>query len=524
MYADSEQRDHATECAIPPDIPVGMAGRRSRRADGSVSAMDRDHRDPSSGVQTGALPGDFFARTPPPSQRRVRSEGVATHVVRVELADTDPPVARHLELASDLMLDEVHDVIQIAFGWLDYHLHRFGSGPDYLSRETEYYLCPFEVDEGEVGIPDHDVRLDEVLASPGDRLWYCYDFGDDWLHVLTLEAILPRAEGAPRGLCTDGQRPAPAEDCGGAHGYELISAAVDRNHPNHAAAVAEHSRMYGAEVDPASHRPIPLDVMAINEEMLAELGHDLGTPATDLPEPLADLLADVRNALARRDLRRMINHALFNELPETDRAAAASMVRPYAWLLERVGADGIALTSAGYLPPVHVKAAWDALDLAKEWIGKGNREVDTVPLLRLRESAQRMGLLRKYRGRLLLTRTARKLLDDPVALWWHLAERMPLRSTSRAEDQAGMIALVLLGAGQVADMAGSLARFLGAIGWMNSDGTEMGARQAWHAAYDTRAVLRRLSAVADTSDMRLTVQVTDEGMNFAKAALRTWPN
>ncbi len=50
------------------------------------------------------------------------------------------------------------------------------------------------------------------------------------------------------------------------------------------------------------------------------------------------------------------------------------MVEPYRWLLGRVGTDGIALTGAGYLPPVHVSAAMDELGLADEWIGKGNRE------------------------------------------------------------------------------------------------------------------------------------------------------
>lgn len=34
----------------------------------------------------------------------------------------------------------------------------------------------------------------------------------------------------------------------------------------------------------------------------------------------------------------------------------ADLVRPYTWLLDRVGDDGIKLTGAGYLPPVHVES------------------------------------------------------------------------------------------------------------------------------------------------------------------------
>jgi hypothetical protein len=72
-----------------------------------------------------------------------------------------------------------------------------------------------------------------------------------------------------------------------------------------------------------------------------------------------------------------------------------------------------------------------------EWIGKYNRENQTMPVLHLRESAQKMGLLREHRGTLLLTQRGRMLRSDPVALWWQLAEMMPLRSTDECEKQAG---------------------------------------------------------------------------------------
>ena len=52
---------------------------------------------------------------------------------------------RRLELASDLFLDHVHEVMQAAFDWTDSHLHQFGSGPGHSGPGTEYYLCPFQV-------------------------------------------------------------------------------------------------------------------------------------------------------------------------------------------------------------------------------------------------------------------------------------------------------------------------------------------------------------------------------------------
>ena len=39
-----------------------------------------------------------------------------------------------------------------------------------------------------------------------------------------------------------------------------------------------------------------------------------------------------------------------------------------------------------------------------DWIGENNREANAVPLLDFRQSLQSMGLLRKYKGRLMLTK------------------------------------------------------------------------------------------------------------------------
>ena len=65
---------------------------------------------------------------------------------------TKPPLWRRLELASDLFLNEVHDVIQTAFGWTDSHLHEFAVGKDYYDLTSEHYLCPFQVEEGVGGL------------------------------------------------------------------------------------------------------------------------------------------------------------------------------------------------------------------------------------------------------------------------------------------------------------------------------------------------------------------------------------
>ncbi len=481
-------------------------------------------------LTAGRPAADLFELPPPPSRRRPRRGDVVTYRVRVDLKGTKPPLWRRIEVPSDLFLDQVHEIIQAAFGWTNSHLHHFGSGPAHYGWQTEHYLCPFEVEEGEPGIPEEDVRLDEVLAEVGDKLFYDYDFGDDWQHTLRLEAVLSRRPPGPRAVCTAGRRDGPAEDCGGVYAYELICAATDPDHPGHAGAAAEYERIFGDSL-PEYMSPTRFDIDHVNERLarlLAPAGRsdpadgDAG-PERGYPGPLNDLVRAVRTEAGQRELRQLLGRARLDHPVLVDVATAGRMVHPYAWLLSRVGDDGIRLTAAGYLPPAHVEAAMADLGLGKEWIGRGNRENQTLPVLHLRETATRLSLLRKRRGMLLLTAQARRLRGDPVALWWHLAERMPLTSRDEGETQAGLILLTALAAEAEADPDAITARLLGAIGWLNGDGTELTEFDAGQAAWDTKTVLWRLGALADDEGLSRAPMLTAEGVTFARAALRTWP-
>ena len=446
-----------------------------------------------------------------------------TYRVRVDLEETSPAAWRGLELASDLNLAELHDILQVAFGWTDSHLHGFAAGPDFHSDIAERYLCPFDEEEGEDGIPEVQARPDEVLAEVGDTLAYAYDYGDSWQHLITLEAVLPGNDGAPRAACIGGERDGPAEDCGGAHTYELIAAATDQARPDQAAARLEFAEIYGGDVDPEEFRTTPFDIEKINSA-LGRLGANPAIDVASLPARLGELLRQVRPTDGLRTLRQLIAAADLANPAHADLAMAERMVRPFAWLLDRVGAGGIKLTSAGYLPPVHVSAAFTELGLAEEWIGQGNREADTLPVLELRESAQKLGLLRKRKGDLLQTARGRAVADDPVALWWHLAERMPVSSADPFESQASLLFLVAIAGGLVDDIDVTVANLLDSIGWMLPDGTAPTPWQAVEAARDTYDVLRRMGAITGELFSSRPHTATAQGTLFARAALTTWPN
>jgi hypothetical protein len=91
------------------------------------------------------------------------------------------------------------------------------------------------------------VRLQQVLAKPGRKIVYEYDFGDGWEHAIVLEKVLSIDSKTRYPRCLDGARACPPEDCGGVPGYaDFLEAIRDPDHEEH-----EQMRDWiGGEFDP----------------------------------------------------------------------------------------------------------------------------------------------------------------------------------------------------------------------------------------------------------------------------------
>lgn len=147
---------------------------------------------------------------------------------RIELKHTDPPIWREVEIPTSITLKVLHDIVQAAMGWLDYHLWEF-----VIDGRT--YGLPMDEDWGTRPRKEATkVRLREVL-KPGETLIdYVYDFGDSWEHEIRVSDIRKGAPeiGYPRYVA--GERNGPPEDCGGVPGfYNLLDARADPAHPDH---------------------------------------------------------------------------------------------------------------------------------------------------------------------------------------------------------------------------------------------------------------------------------------------------
>ncbi|MGE0778275.1 plasmid pRiA4b ORF-3 family protein [Mycolicibacterium sp.] len=158
----------------------------------------------------------------PTPEVRAAPERVRGFRVRIDLLYAKPPIWRRLDLPGDLMLDELHVVLQAAMGWQNTHLHKFGVGAD--PRTRAYFVTGFDLGEGDEGVAEDRVRLDQVLFDKGDRLFYDYDFGDGWEHVLVVEDVVDDLPPSP--VSVKGKMACPPEDCGGLGGYEELAAWV----------------------------------------------------------------------------------------------------------------------------------------------------------------------------------------------------------------------------------------------------------------------------------------------------------
>jgi len=430
----------------------------------------------------------------------------ATYTVRIDLTGARPPIWRRIELASDPTLDRVHDVVQRAMGWTDSHLHHFQTTP-FSDMTVLPFLTPFDEEDepGIEGIQEAEVRLDQVLGEVGDRLFYEYDFGDSWHHTIKLESISPRPEGAPVARCVTGRRSCPPEDCGGIGSYnELVDAIEGRVQLS-----PEDAEMLMGFPD--SFNPAEFHIDSVNES-LEHLPPDLAV----VNLALAGLVRALGDA-ERTELEGLIEAAALDAPHSLGPDVMAGMVAHYQLLLREVGQEGVALTSAGWLPPAVVSRLCAGMGLDGRPYGKGNRENQTTEVHGLRTSAVELGLLRKYRGRLMLTTAGRRLVERPVELWWHIVGRLPLGNGLFAQ-QAGALRLLDLAVPGVAIMDTVATGLLAGAGWALTGAQGLDEWAAYRGSDATARVLRGMRCWGDWLS-----PPTGNGRIFARIVLQsTW--
>jgi hypothetical protein len=164
--------------------------------------------------------------------------------LKVTLRGSRPPIWRRVLVPADVTLAQLHEILQLAMGWTDSHLHQFvARGVCYGSPDPD-----FGIDRKD----ERRVRLGNVLSVPKVRMVYEYDFGDGWEHEVVVEKVLPPEPGGRYPWVVAGKRACPPEDCGGVFGYEqLLEALRNPAHPEH----EDMMEWTGGELDPEAFDP-----------------------------------------------------------------------------------------------------------------------------------------------------------------------------------------------------------------------------------------------------------------------------
>src|SRR3989344_8735219 len=102
--------------------------------------------------------------------------------LKITLNGIKPKIWRRFLVSDNISFHQLHNIIQDAMGWGNYHLYSF------------------IIDGVRIELPDEEaysesknskkIKLFNYLTEEKQKLEYDYDFGDGWRHELIVEKIL----------------------------------------------------------------------------------------------------------------------------------------------------------------------------------------------------------------------------------------------------------------------------------------------------------------------------------------------
>jgi hypothetical protein len=129
-----------------------------------------------------------------------------------------PAIWRRVVLPDHFTLADLHEVIQITMGWQNCHMHRFEI--DDISYTSAQAMGGMDMKD------ESKVLLRSFAKKLKQKFFYEYDFGDSWIHEITVEKIVPIDSQPDTPVCLAGKRACPPEDCGSYPGYDMLLEAL----------------------------------------------------------------------------------------------------------------------------------------------------------------------------------------------------------------------------------------------------------------------------------------------------------
>ena len=127
--------------------------------------------------------------------------------LKITIKNSHPPIWRRILIPDHITFFDLDDIIEAAFGWEHNHLFAF----HFKDSHTKFVGTPIPEDS------DTAHACIDPWIKEGISFTYTYDFGDNWIHTVKVEKIIPYDERYPQALKSKG--PNMTEDCGGIWGF-----------------------------------------------------------------------------------------------------------------------------------------------------------------------------------------------------------------------------------------------------------------------------------------------------------------
>ena len=229
-----------------------------------------------------------------------------------------PPVWRRIVIPGNFTFHDLHNTIQSAFGWWDEHLYQFQHYP----FDGGWCVKDIDEDDDNWGERPEDARETNVLnfiQHMGlEKIVYVYDFGDSWVHDITVEKINHDAN-LDHPVCLAGKGACPPEDCGGPWGYEELKEEMNKDEINEfdleevneeLESITAGSGWSGNTIDCMwdEENDMPRDIKELEGKTLADLmENQFKGSLTDFSEELG---FDIDESISEKEFRKQYAQAL----------------------------------------------------------------------------------------------------------------------------------------------------------------------------------------------------------------------
>lgn len=397
----------------------------------------------------------------------------------MRIENSSPAITRTVIVASTITLADLHEVIGTAFDFNGFQDHEFRTdhplGRGHFSPEEEAALNlpsllvdPYGTASYHYGSEESWVVRIECLGFPFEQMLVpklIDATGPDIVEGCGgPEQMSEMREAAVRALAAIDLDLAAADMIAsflpGLHPHQVaqrlsqVDSAMVASRvsfaimPRYEEGIGPDARTHGdgTPTDPFSgpeEQPAPWDT-GRNEDGPGEADVPERLPADQSPQELdgetireiRDALKDVPNLTFKPDAlpedhepRQTSGQPSFSghqmDLPELQESDALAVTESVRWFLGFIG-TGRPLTQAGYLKPADVREVAAHIQAEKYWIGKMNRESETVPVLLLREVMAHFRLIEETPSRVHLSPLGEEYRAKPLALARYLAAALPL--------------------------------------------------------------------------------------------------